>query len=147
MFFIHVKLGFLELIISTDDLLENLKSLDSNRVRWIRFNEVLKAGEEKGIIPIIESPKDHVYTLYYTSGTTGEPKAAMLTHENWVVSLMKNETTESKKNGSQTFLNLGSFGHLAERLLFSGSTQNGWRYALNSHSKAGNIHYNDRMED
>jgi len=71
----------------TDDLLESLKSLDSNRVRWIRFNEVLKAGEEKGIIPIIESSKDQVHTLYYTSGTTGEPKAAMITHKNWATFL------------------------------------------------------------
>lgn len=55
------------------------------------YQEVLASGEgaEEPIIPI--SSKD-LAVLQYTSGSTGSPKAAMLTHANVVASVMQSES-------------------------------------------------------
>lgn len=42
------------------------------------WNEVLEAGKEKKAYAKVV-PKD-IHTFSYTSGTTGAPKAAMITH-------------------------------------------------------------------
>lgn len=48
---------------------------------WIRFNEFL-SGDRQSVNADIEL--DDIYSLNYTSGTSGVLKAAMLTHRNWI---------------------------------------------------------------
>ena len=52
-------------------------------VRLVHFNELITAGENNSSSSEENLPtKDTVITLCYTSGTTGNPKGAMLTHAN-----------------------------------------------------------------
>lgn len=49
----------------------------------LQYNDLLLNGENKRINTTID-PKEDVAVLQYTGGTTGDPKGAMLTHENLV---------------------------------------------------------------
>ena len=41
----------------------------------------MKKGQEN-VCKYADIKKDDIYTFSYTSGTTGEPKGAMMTHQN-----------------------------------------------------------------
>lgn len=49
----------------------------------INYKDFLNAGEDM-VIKVDIDPKDDIMALQYTGGTTGVPKAAMLTHKNLV---------------------------------------------------------------
>lgn len=61
-------------------------------------------------------PND-VLTLSFTSGTTGEPKAAMQTHNNYVAALQAflNASAECIENG--THLSYLPYAHTFERMI------------------------------
>lgn len=52
----------------------------------MHINEVIEHGKKNKAINLEEfHPKaDDIYMFCYTSGTTGDPKAAMLTHANLI---------------------------------------------------------------
>jgi len=62
----------------TDDLAKKAK--DGN-LNLLSFQDLIKKGRENAAQPILPKPDD-VYYISYTSGTTGTPKAAVLTHKN-----------------------------------------------------------------
>ncbi len=52
-------------------------------VKIVHFNELITAGKAaEGQVEPTHPTKDSIITLCYTSGTTGNPKGAMLTHAN-----------------------------------------------------------------
>lgn len=48
------------------------------------INEVIDAGEKAGDVKFEEPTPETIYMFCYTSGTTGDPKAAMLDHGNYI---------------------------------------------------------------
>ena len=52
--------------------------------RIFQFEDLVSAGEGKGLPAPATDPAADVYALLYTAGTTGKPKGVMLTHENLV---------------------------------------------------------------
>lgn len=55
-------------------------------IRIMHINEVIEHGKKNKTIPLEEFyPKaNDIYMFCYTSGTTGDPKAAMLSHSNLI---------------------------------------------------------------
>lgn len=58
----------------------------------IEFNMFLHRGQTRTFEPVAIQPTSDVATLQYTGGTTGKPKAAMLTHFNLVANVMQSAT-------------------------------------------------------
>jgi long-subunit acyl-CoA synthetase (AMP-forming) len=102
---------------------------------------------------MIKTKPNHVFTLYYTSGTTGEPKAAMLEsgglYTNISALFMHPSKPDTFKNTKGVFntLQMSSFGHIPERLLSWTCAMLVSRYCLNSVAPHGYIHFDKLIPD
>ncbi len=77
-----------------------------------RFSDLLDAASANHP-NIIVSPKEDLAVLQYTGGTTGIPKAAMLTHYNLVVNALQiKEWFTKSEEGKEVFLTVLPFSHV-----------------------------------
>ena len=58
------------------------------RVAVVRFEEFLGALDPLASVPPLAVEPDDIATIFYTSGTTGQPKGAVGTHRNIITNLM-----------------------------------------------------------
>lgn len=61
-----------------------MKQAEELQVNVYYIKEIIKAGEDYPEIVLHDPKADTIYMFCYTSGTTGEPKAAMLPHSAFV---------------------------------------------------------------
>ena len=71
----------------------------------VTFNAALAAGRRRALKPVDVSPSDPAF-LQYTGGTTGVPKAAILTHRNMIGNLMQVQAwlKPTIANGEEVFV-------------------------------------------
>jgi len=87
------KLTGLKNVVSFDAITEEQKkTAEEFGLNLLLWEDFLKLGEN--IQPLPQVTGDTLFTLSYTSGTTGLPKAAMLTHHNFVAYLGATEDME-----------------------------------------------------
>ena len=117
--------------------LKNLVVLDSaNLTQEIRdavegvtlytFEEVLKAGEEN-LQEYAKVTPQHVTSFSYTSGTTGQPKGAMITHQN-ITAYISGVSTLAEIYEGDTHISYLPLPHIFERVV--------WSLILNTRAKS-----------
>ncbi|WJX21015.1 Long chain acyl-CoA synthetase 6, peroxisomal [Trifolium repens] len=94
-----------------DDQIPSLPSSDG--VQIISYTKLLNQGRSN-IQPFRPPKPEDVATICYTSGTTGTPKGAVLTHENFI-SNVAGATIDEKFNPSDVYISYLPLAHIYER--------------------------------
>lgn len=82
----------------------------------LSLDELERMGAAKGH-PEVPPSKDDLCTICYTSGTTGNPKGVMLTHENVVASMsaVMMQMGDQRPNSSDVLISYLPLAHMLER--------------------------------
>lgn len=126
----HLKKGDynkLKNIVIIDDynLKEEAKFLEG--LNWYTFSSIIEAGKKKPLeLPKIE-PHD-IYTFSYTSGTTGDPKGVMISHENLVTMVIA--ALQMIFANEYIYLSYLPLAHIYERVMGLGIAYRGGQYAI-----------------
>lgn len=90
------------------------------------FNEVLEAGiNSKEEVKFNEPSTDNVYMFCYTSGTTGDPKAAKLTHGNFLSASAAAKVAGINLDVENVHISYLPLAHSFEKVLFCVGITNG----------------------
>ncbi len=108
-------------VVENKELLENLENLDVEVVSIEKTGEktisdLIRGQNFERERIVIPSPED-VASLVYTSGTTGEPKGAMLTHWNWVFNAISVMSVTPFYPGEEYICYL-PLSHVFQRIVF-----------------------------
>ena len=71
---------------------------------------------KKNILPIAKYGPHHICTFSYTSGTTGNPKGAMITHQNLISAVAAAAYTEANFNETDVHISYLPLPHIMEKL-------------------------------
>lgn len=85
----------------------------------IPFSEIFEVGAKNLIEPnSVEIKPEDLYTIVFTSGTEGDPKAVMITQEGFISILSDRLSTCNEDfHEFDTAVSLAPFNHVAERLI------------------------------
>lgn len=115
------KVGMLKNLVILDE--ENIGKFkleyvfDQTAVKCYKFSDVLQAGkrvEDKAPYP--KFGRDHVYCFSYTSGTTGEPKGALISHGNMLAMLVGLSPHLDLEDDALVHLSYLPLAHVYERI-------------------------------
>lgn len=88
-----------------------------NGIKLIRWGELAAAGRQNPRPWAVVTP-DSIYAFSYTSGTTGEPKGAMLSHQNITSAFLAfRDVVEPRVDDA--YLNYLPMAHVMERLIIN----------------------------
>ncbi|EAR92332.1 AMP-binding enzyme family protein (macronuclear) [Tetrahymena thermophila SB210] len=109
----------LKYIISIDEDLsvETQQTLQNRGIKILKFKDLIDQGR-KQLVPLPKNlPSDTIFSFSYTSGTTGNPKGAMITHRNLISIVCSQQRSESKFDNKDVFLSYLPLPHIYERFV------------------------------
>lgn len=97
---------------------ERRQELNEVGLNAFNYEDVVEMGRHD-IRPNVPANRDDVYSFSYTSGTTGDPKAVMITHGG-IMSMIANAMSgEDPFNSNDVHLSYLPMPHIAEKTLFT----------------------------
>jgi long-chain acyl-CoA synthetase len=105
------------IIIDEENVKEDAKEkAEKAGLKFFLFSEIIEKGKASQITEWVPVKDDDIYCFSYTSGTTGTPKGAMLSHKNTAVTIQSLLSVLSVNNKDR-HLNYLPMAHIMERLL------------------------------
>lgn len=113
------------IILDDQNLKEEAKYLEG--VNWMTFSTLLKESA-KDLLEYPEVKPTDIYSFSYTSGTTGDPKGVMITHENIISTVVSvNKVITPSKFVYLSYLPLA---HIYEKAMALIIAYNGGKYGI-----------------
>jgi long-chain acyl-CoA synthetase len=106
---------------------EHIKSLEG--IKWFKFSDVIAEGR-KVILPFPQVKPDDILCFSYTSGTTGLPKGAMVTHRNIMSTMGGCELRLDMITSEEVHLSYLPLAHVFERVVFLYISNLGAKYGI-----------------
>jgi long-chain acyl-CoA synthetase len=109
---------------------------DGSREGYLSYEDLIAASS-----PIFEAPEirdDELLGLFYTSGTTAEPKGVMLTHGNMLANIAHSDPY-TYRQPDDVFLHTAPMFHLADGAAVFANTSNGAAHAYLARFDAGAV--------
>jgi len=108
----HLK--YLKTIISFDDLPSDLiDQIKAKGLKYLNFHDIIDKHEEDD--KFIEPKPNNIYTICYTSGTTGNPKGVKISHQNIVALIQGISWYSVFSKGKDRMISFLPLAHMAER--------------------------------
>ncbi|TNV82014.1 hypothetical protein FGO68_gene5718 [Halteria grandinella] len=124
---------YLKHIISFDPLTpEQRQTATQLALKAHTFQEVIYVGDSHPHTPIQSPEPSTVYMFCYTSGTTGDPKGVMLTHESFVSCLHFADWYNIDLNETDVTISYLPYGHTFEQCIFMLSVFRGFAHGYYS---------------
>jgi len=96
---IHKKCKSLKIIVQMDEPPADLKKEAKDAgIQLLSFSEVIEAGKKSPSPPTPAKSSDEMNTICYTSGTTGNPKGAFVTHKQMLAAVSALKFITEKNN-------------------------------------------------
>ncbi|CAK80910.1 unnamed protein product (macronuclear) [Paramecium tetraurelia] len=109
--------GKLQNLVLFDPLPEELeRELKTKGYKLFKYEDVVQNGRIQ-IQPLAQIYPETMYTICYTSGTTGNPKGALITHGNFVSAVASTQITDARINDNDVHLSYLPLPHVMERLI------------------------------
>lgn len=99
------------------DIEDKVKAAEAEGLKVLMWQDVLEAGSKSEIKKWSPVGPDSIYCFSYTSGTTGNPKAAMLSHRN-LASCIQGMTAEGVIRQGDRHLSYLPMAHVFERIFY-----------------------------
>lgn len=120
-------------LISFDKFDESLKTQAKEvGINIYLMQEVINIGKSSDSVTLVPPTREDIYMFCYTSGTTGDPKAAMLSHGNLIAVSSAANMMDVGITERDTTISYLPLAHSFEKCLFAFATANGCRYGFYS---------------
>ena len=103
-------------ILDYENFDEKIKSQYEDIINIYDLTEIERSGEQN-LLPWAKVTPDSIYAFSYTSGTTGTPKGAMLSHQN-ICSTVIASYTKINMYSSDVYISYLPLAHVMERIFY-----------------------------
>lgn len=112
------KAKFLKNLVILDEKMITASDLqDLEGVNWFRFSQVIEEGL-KNLRPYPKITPENIACFSYTSGTTGTPKGAMISHKNLVSLISGAEAKLTYLTADSVYISYLPLAHIFEKVVF-----------------------------
>ena len=121
------------IVVDSEDEPEILQELKTLGINIYTFDEIVEKGKTEGKDLLLEPAKpETICTICYTSGTTGNPKGAMVSHEALESTINCMDHTGFVYFENDIYLSFLPYAHIMETLIFALIMTHGRTFALYS---------------